>query len=92
MEAVNDNVESKDPLDLVDIYVDVEDNENEIDPLFQWIRHSHLDDDEGNPNPDISIHAVDVGIDVNMVMAEEVRSSDESVREKSTDEETGGGS
>ena len=29
------------------------------DPLYQWVRPTHLDDDEGNPNPRVATRARD---------------------------------
>ncbi|XP_057975455.1 uncharacterized protein LOC131162868 [Malania oleifera] len=74
MEAEMDKVAEQDPLDLLDISVELGD-EDEY-PLFQWIRPSHLDERDGSPHPQMAKHAQDdFGIDVNQVMVEEVISS-----------------
>ncbi|KAK3229532.1 hypothetical protein Dsin_001413 [Dipteronia sinensis] len=45
------------------------DNEN---PIFDWVRPTSLDDDEGNLDPHIASHALDMGINVEQVIREEV--------------------
>ncbi|XP_057962975.1 uncharacterized protein LOC131154305 [Malania oleifera] len=74
MEAEMDKVAEQDPLDLLDISVELGDKDEY--PLFQWIRLSHLDERDGSPHPQMAKHAQDdFGIDVNQVMVEEVISS-----------------
>ncbi|KAK2661975.1 hypothetical protein Ddye_000549 [Dipteronia dyeriana] len=46
-----------------------DDNEN---PIFDWVRPTSLDDDEGNLDPHIVSHARDMRIDVEQVIREEV--------------------
>ena len=54
MEVENDRVSEKDYLDLFDISVEVGEEEN--NRLFQWFRPLHLDDEIGNPDPEIAAH------------------------------------
>ena len=70
MEVENDRVAKKDYLDLLDISVEV--GEEEENQLFQWVRSIHLDDDVGNPDPRITAHAREFGVDVKRVLSEEV--------------------
>lgn len=60
--------------DLLDIVMKAIEEEN--DRLYQWKKPSSLDDDEGNPNPNIIEEARKFSIDVDRVMIEEVRSDD----------------
>ncbi|KAL6321740.1 hypothetical protein AAG906_031255 [Vitis piasezkii] len=49
-------------LDLLDIATEV--GEEEDNQLFQWVRPLHLDDKNGNPDPRISAHVREAGVDV----------------------------
>ena len=40
--------------------------------LFQWVRPLHLDDEDGNHNPRIAAHVREAGINVELVLFEEV--------------------
>ena len=40
--------------------------------MFQWVRPIHLDDKVGNPDPRISTHAQEFGVNVERVSFEEV--------------------
>ena len=73
MEVENDKVAEKDYLDL--LYIIVEVGEEEDSQLFQWGRPLHLDDENGNPNPQIVAHVQEVGIDVERVLFEEVHTN-----------------
>ena len=55
MEAENDKVAKKDYLDLLDIAAEVGEEE-EDNQLFQWVKTLYLDDEDGNPNPQIATH------------------------------------
>ena len=55
MEAENDRVAKKNYLDLLDISIEV--GEEEDNQLFQWVRPIHLDDEVGNSDSRIVIHA-----------------------------------
>ncbi|RVW85988.1 hypothetical protein CK203_041452 [Vitis vinifera] len=72
MEAENDRVAEKDYLDLLDISSEV--SEEEDNQLFQWVRPTHLDDEVGNPDPQIATHAREFGVNVERVLSEEVHS------------------
>ncbi|KAK2662849.1 hypothetical protein Ddye_001423 [Dipteronia dyeriana] len=57
-------------MDLLQVAAEAgDDNEN---PVFDWIRPTSLDDDEGNSNPHIASHAREMGINVEQVIREEV--------------------
>ena len=72
MEAEHDKVAEKDYLDLLDITAEIaKDDDNQ---LFQWVRPAHLDDEDGNPDPQIAAHVREVGVDVQRVLSEEVHS------------------
>ncbi|KAL6349614.1 hypothetical protein AAG906_035775 [Vitis piasezkii] len=62
MEAEHDKVAEKDYLDLLDIATEV--GEEEDNQLFQWVRPLHLDDEDGNPDPQIAAHVREAGVDV----------------------------
>ena len=70
MEVENDWVAKKDYLDLLDISAKV--GEEEDNQLFQWVRHIHLDDEVGNPDPRIATHAREFGVNVEWTLSEEV--------------------
>ena len=72
MEAENDRVAKKYYLDLLDISVDV--GEEEDNQLFQWVKPIHLDDEVGNPDPRITAHVREFGVNVERVLFEEVYS------------------
>ncbi|RVX18949.1 hypothetical protein CK203_006858 [Vitis vinifera] len=57
-------------LDLLDIATEV--GEEEDNQLFQWVRPLHLDDEDGNPDPRITAHVREAGVDVDRVLSEEV--------------------
>ncbi|KAK2637988.1 hypothetical protein Ddye_025783 [Dipteronia dyeriana] len=70
MAAEKTKVNETDFMDLLQVAVEAGDkNEN---PIFDWVRPTSLDDDEGNPNPHIASHARDIGINVEQVIREEV--------------------
>ena len=68
----NDRVVEKDYLDLLDISAEV--GEEEDNQLFQWVRPLHLDEEIENPDPRITSHAREFGVDVDRVFFEEVHS------------------
>ena len=70
METKNDRVVEIDYLNLLDISTEV--GEEEDNQLFQWVRPIHLDDKVGNPDPRISAHAQEFGVNVERVSFEEV--------------------
>ena len=72
MKAETDKVAEKYYLDLLDISVEF--GEEEDNQLFQWVRPLHLDDENGNPDPQIYVHVREVGVDVERVLSEEVHS------------------
>ena len=47
----------------------------EDNQLFQWVRPLHLDDEDGNPDPQIVVHVRETGIDVERVLYEEVHTN-----------------
>ncbi|KAA8514991.1 hypothetical protein F0562_018223 [Nyssa sinensis] len=76
-EAKEDCLIDLDPLDLASISVHL--NDTNEDPLFEWIRPSHLDQPDGAPDPNIVGHAQAMGINVDRVMVEEVGTSSDKV-------------
>ena len=72
IQAEIDKVVEKNYLELLDISVGF--GEEEENQLFQWVRPLHLDDEDGNPNPQISAHVREAGVDVDCVLFEEVHS------------------
>ena len=68
----NDEVAKKDYLDFLDILVEV--GEEEDNQLFQWVRLLHLDDEIGNPDPQIVAYAWEFSVDVDRVLSEKVHS------------------
>ena len=72
MQAETDKVTEKDYFDLLDISTEF--GEDEDNQLFQWVRHLHLDDENGNPDPRIVVHVREAGVDVEQVLYEEVHS------------------
>ena len=70
MVAENDWVAKKYYLDLLDISAKV--GEEKDNQLFQWVRHIHLDDEVGNPDPRIATHAREFGVNVECTLSEEV--------------------
>ena len=72
MEAKTDKVAEKYYLDLLDISAEF--GEEEDNQLFQRVRSLHLDDENGNPDPQIAAHVREVGVDVERVLSEEVHS------------------
>ncbi|KAK3218806.1 hypothetical protein Dsin_012776 [Dipteronia sinensis] len=70
MAAEKDKVNETDFMDLLQVAAEAgDDNENSI---FDWVRPTSVDDDEGNLDPHISSHARDMGINVEQVIREEV--------------------
>ncbi|KAK3205254.1 hypothetical protein Dsin_019300 [Dipteronia sinensis] len=70
MAAEKDKVDENDFMDLFQVVSEAgDDNEN---PFFDWVRPAYLDDDKGNPDPQIVSHARDKGINVEQVIREEV--------------------
>ena len=59
-------------LDLLEISIEF--GEEEENQLFQWVRPLHLDDEDGNPNPQISAHVREASINVERVLSEKVHS------------------
>lgn len=97
MEAEMDNAAELEPLNLLDISVELgEENEN---PLYEWITPSHMDGPDGEPDPKVAEEAQNLGIDIDRVIAEEVLSSEDAMRtdsvhsksSDSSDTNTGGG-
>ena len=72
MQAEIDKVAKKNYLDLLDISTKF--GEEEDNQLFQWVRPLHLDDEDGNPDPRITAHVREAGVDVERVLSEEVHS------------------
>ena len=72
MQAETDKVAENDYLDLLDISAKF--GEEEDNQLFQCVRPLHLDDENGNPNPRITAHVREAGVDVDQVLSEEVHS------------------
>ena len=48
--------------------------EEEDNQLFRWVRPLHLDDEIENPDPRITAHAQEFGVDADQVLSEEVHS------------------
>ena len=72
MQAETDKVAENDYLDLLDISAKF--GEEEDNQLFQWVRPLHLDDENGNPDPQIIAHVQEVSVDVEQVLSEKVHS------------------
>ena len=72
MQAETDKVTKKNYLDLLDISVEF--GEEEDNQLFQWVRPLHLDNEDGNLDPQIAAHVQEAGVDVERVLSEEVHS------------------
>ena len=72
MQAETDKVADKNYLDLLDISVEF--GEEDDNQLFQWVRPLHLDDEDGNPDPQIAAHVREGDVDVERVLFEEVHS------------------
>ena len=70
MQAKTDKVAEKDYLDLLDISAKF--GEEEDNQLFKWVRHLHLDYENGNLGPRIAAHVREVGVDVERVLSEEI--------------------
>ena len=70
MTAEKDKVNETDFIDL--FQVDAEAGDNNENPIFNWVRPTSLDDDEGNPDSHIASHAQDMEINVEQVVREEV--------------------
>ena len=70
MAAKKDKVDEIDFMDLLQVATEAgDDNEN---PFFDWVRLAYLNDNEGNPDPQIVFHARDMGINFEQVIREEV--------------------
>ena len=54
IESETNKVVEKNYLDLLDISAEF--GEEEDNQLFQWVRLLHLDDEDGNPDPQIAAH------------------------------------
>ena len=65
-------VAKKDYLDFLNILVEV--GEEEDNQLFQWVRLLHLDDEIGNPDPQIVAYAWEFSVDVDRVLSEKLHS------------------
>ena len=72
MQSETDKVVEKDYLDLLNISAEF--GEEEDNQLFQWVRPLHLDDENGNHDPQIVAHVREPGVDVERVLSEEVHS------------------
>ena len=72
MQEKTNKVTGKDYLDLLDISAEF--GEDEDNQLFQWVRPVHLDDKNGNLDPQIVAHVREAGVDVERVLSEEVHS------------------
>ena len=72
MQAETDKVAEKNFLDLLDISVEF--GEEEDNQLFQWVIPLHLNNEDGNPDPQIATHVREAGVDVDRVLFEEVHS------------------
>ena len=70
MQVEINKVVEKGYLDLLNISAEF--GEEEDNQLFQWIRPLHLDDENGNPNPQIAAHIREAGVDVERVLSKEV--------------------
>ncbi|KAK3194230.1 hypothetical protein Dsin_025540 [Dipteronia sinensis] len=57
-------------MDLLQVTAEAEDDNENL--FFDWVRPTHLDDDEGNSDPQIDSHARDMGINVEQVIREEL--------------------
>ncbi|KAK3189162.1 hypothetical protein Dsin_028723 [Dipteronia sinensis] len=57
-------------MDLLQIAAETGDNNENL--IVDWVRPTSLDDDEGNLDPHIATHALDMGINVEQVIREEV--------------------
>ena len=71
MQAETDKVAEKDYLDLLDISSEF--GEEDDNQLFQWVRPLHLDDENGNHDPQIATHVREAGVDVGRFLSEEVQ-------------------
>ena len=72
MEAETDKVAENNFLDLLEISAEF--GEEYKNQLFQWVRPLHLDDEDGNPDPQIAAHVREAGVNVERVLFEEVHS------------------
>ena len=71
MEAETDKVAENNFLDLLEISAEFgEEYENQ---LFQWVRPLHLDDEDGNLDPQIATHVREACVNVKRVLFEEVK-------------------
>ena len=72
MEAGINKVAKNNFLYLLEISTEFgEEDENQ---LFQWVRPLHLDDEDGNPNPQIAAYVREIDVNVEWVLSEEVHS------------------
>ena len=72
MEAETDKVAENNFLDLLEILTEF--GEEDDNQLFQWVRPLHLDDENGNPDPQIAAYVREVGVNVERVLSKEVHS------------------
>ncbi|KAK3212452.1 hypothetical protein Dsin_017158 [Dipteronia sinensis] len=66
-------VNETDFMDLLQVATETEDDNK--NPIFDLVRPTSLDDDEGNPDPHVAFHARDMGINVEQMIREEVKQS-----------------
>ena len=72
IEAANDGVDRQDPYDILERSMATVGDENLDEEILDWIRPIHLDDDTGNPNPEVATEARNLGVDVDRVMRDDV--------------------
>ena len=56
------------------VSISIEFGEEEENQLFKWVRPLHLDDEDGNPDPQIAPHVREAGVDVDRALSKEVYS------------------
>ena len=72
IEAETDKVPENNFLNLLEISTEFgEEDENQ---LFQWVRPLHLDDEDGNPDPQIVAHVREACVNVERVLSKEAHS------------------
>ena len=72
LEAETDKIAENYFFDLLEISIGF--GEREKNQLFQWVRPLHLDNEDGNPNPQIDARVQEAGVNVERVVSEEVHS------------------
>ncbi|KAK3195820.1 hypothetical protein Dsin_027130 [Dipteronia sinensis] len=70
MAAKKDKVDETDFIDLLQVATEADDDN--ANPIFDWVRPTYLDDDEGNLDPHITSHTRDMRINVEQVIREEI--------------------